>query len=112
MVISSPSTVTSTPVNTGRASSLEAARATRLTVSRSGAAGSATGSPSVSGKRGKSSAGSVLRWKREADLAVRERAGHLDQQAAGEHDRPGPVELTLEPDLEPELHVGGAQASF
>ena len=37
IVISSPSTVTRTPVSTGRASSREAARATRLIVSRSGA---------------------------------------------------------------------------
>ena len=55
---------TRTPVRIGRTSSREAARATRSIVSASGAAGSVAASPSTSGRRGKSSAGSVFRWNR------------------------------------------------
>ena len=128
IVSSSPSAVTRTPVRTGRASSREAARATRSIVSCSASAGSSTGSPSDSGKRGKSSAGRVRRWKLrgaggDLDVAlglaqlerhrpVGERAGDLDQQPAGQDDGAGALDLALEADVEAELHVGGAQAGL
>ena len=98
IVISSPSTVTRTPVRTGLASSREAARATRLMVSRSGAAGSSDrvalrlreAREVVGGQRAEveaRGAGAELDValglaQRQGHRAVGERPGDLDEQPA------------------------------
>ncbi len=125
MVSSSPSTLSRMPVSTGRASSREAALATRSIVSRSGSIGSSSASPSGSPKRGKSSAGRVRRWKLEEPAVIStsrsaSRSARLTSPSGSERtmstrSRPGRTTLPcalglhLGDDLQAELGVGGTQ---
>ena len=110
----------------GRVSSREAERATRLIVSTNAAAGTSTMfSPPGSGSGGKSSARSVRMWKvaepettstscsagrssSVASLPGSERATS-SMQAGRQHDGALALDLGLQRDAQPHLHVGGAQ---
>ena len=54
----------------------------------------------------------LLLAKLEGDRAIRQRAGDLDQEPARKHDGARPLGLGLERDVEPQLHIGGAQPRF
>src|SRR5918994_6516199 len=47
--------------------------------------------------------------KGESDGAIGKGAGDLDEEPAGEDDRSASLDLTLEANLEPELHIGRAE---
>ncbi len=123
---SRPLAVTSTPVRCGRVSSREAARATRAIVSTNAWVGTvSTPSVGASGSFGKSSWGSVRRWKRAwpdvtstSCCALRyssvissfgQGAGHVQQQPARHHGLARRGRIGLEPDAQAQLHVGGLE---
>ena len=123
---SAPSTVTSTPVRWGRVSSREADRATRPTVSTKAPAGTFSESSGggsgqlgeVLGREGPQVEhraagydlhvllrGAVL----EREVVARQRADHVEQEPAGDHDGAVGGVGGLERDAHAELHVGGLE---
>ncbi len=129
MVSLVPSAWTRTPVRIGRTSSLEAARATRSIVSVSGPAGSFAPSAVNSGRRGKSSAGSVRRWKLRTtrrqldvallgsqghgDLAAGQVANHIPQETPGQQQRAFGLNGDVgELHRQADLGIGGGEDEF
>ena len=121
-----PEAVTRTPVRWGRVSSREADRATRAMVSTKALAGTvSTPSSGASGSLGKSSGGSVRRWKRaepettstscwvgamlEGQLVLWKRTDHIEQEPARDNDDPRRGLHRLQPDADAHLHVGRLQ---
>ena len=114
------------PVRIGRVSSREAERATRAMVSVNACAGIDDDLVAAGlGQRGEvlgaqradveaRGAGDDLdvllrRAQLERDVAVRQLADHVEQQAGGKDDRARCARPRVERDAEGDLHVGGAQ---